>query len=68
MRHDKVDKDSRVTLRYRGKMLHIGMGSANRGKRVVMLVAGRDVRVLDANGDLLRHLTLDPTRDYQGRI
>ena len=68
VRHDKVDKDSRVTLRYRGKMLHIGMGSANRGKRVVMLVAGRDVRVLDANGDLLRHLTLDPTRDYQGRI
>ena len=25
---DKVDKDSRVKLRYRGKMLHIGMGSA----------------------------------------
>jgi transposase InsO family protein len=67
VRHDKVDKDSRVTLRYRGKMLHIGMGSANRGKRVVMLVAGLDVRILDENGELLRHLTLDPTRDYQGK-
>jgi hypothetical protein len=56
-----------VTLRYRGKMLHIGMGSANRGERVVMLVAGLDVRILDENGELLRHLTLDPTRDYQGK-
>ena len=31
-----------------------------------MLVAGRDIRILDANtGELIRQLTLDPTRDYQ---
>jgi hypothetical protein len=31
-----------------------------------MLVAGRDVRVVStAEGELLRHLTIDPSRDYQ---
>jgi transposase InsO family protein len=66
VRHDKVDKDARVTLRYRSRLLHIGMGRANRGKRVTMLVAGLDVRVVAEDGQMLRHLTLDPTRDFQG--
>jgi hypothetical protein len=30
-----------------------------------MLVAGLDVRIIDEDGTLLRHLILDPTRDYQ---
>ena len=31
-----------------------------------MLIADLDVRVIDAaTGELLRHLTLDPNRDYQ---
>lgn len=66
-RHDKMDKDARVTLRYRSRLLHIRMGRANRGKRVVVLVSGLDARVLSQEGELLRHLTLDPTRDYQGK-
>lgn len=57
---------ARVTLRYRGK-LHIGIASVHRGKPVTMLAAGRYVRVLDDNGDLLRHLTLDRSRDYEGK-
>jgi hypothetical protein len=33
---------------------------------VVMLIADRDVRVVSAaDGALLRHLTLDPSRNYQ---
>jgi len=32
---------------------------------VIMLVDGLDVRVLSEDGELLRHLTLDPNRDYQ---
>ena len=32
----------------------------------ILLVADRDVRVVSAeDGELLRHLTLDPSRDYQ---
>jgi hypothetical protein len=30
-----------------------------------MLVAGRDIRVLDDTGQLVRQLTPDPSRDYQ---
>ena len=41
------------------------MGSANKGRRVVLLVADRDVRVLSADGEILRQLVLDPSRKYQ---
>ena len=67
VRHDKVDIDGSVTLRYRSKLHHIGMGNALRGTRVIMLVAGRDIRVLSQDGQLLRQLTLDPSKDYQPR-
>jgi hypothetical protein len=30
-----------------------------------MLVAGLDVRIVTEDGELLRTLTLDPTRSYQ---
>lgn len=33
----------------------------------MLLVADRDVRIVNENGELLRHLTIDPTRDYQPR-
>ena len=65
VRHDKIDKDGSVTLRYRSKLHHIGMGRALKGTRVILLVAGRDIRLLSSDGQLLRHLTLDPSQDYQ---
>jgi transposase InsO family protein len=65
VRHDRVDKTGALTLRHESRLHHIGMGARHRGRRVVMLVAGLDVRVLDEDGELLRHLVLDPTRDYQ---
>ena len=67
VRHDKVDIDGSVTLRYRSKLHHIGMGNKLRGRRVIMLVAGRHIRVLSEDGELLRELTLDPSKDYQAR-
>jgi transposase InsO family protein len=67
VRHDKVDIDGSVTLRYRSKLHHIGMGNKLRGRRVIMLVAGRHIRVLSTGGELLRELTLDPSKDYQAR-
>ena len=65
VRHDKIDKTGSVTLRYRGRLHHIGVGRAYRGWRVILLVAGRDVRILGLDGSPLRHLRLDPTIDYQ---
>ena len=65
VRHDKIDKKGSVTLRYRGRLHHIGVGAAYKGWRVVLLVAGREIRILGLDGSPLRRLILDPTRDYQ---
>jgi transposase InsO family protein len=67
VRHDRVDKTGCVTLRYRSKLHHLGLGRAHAGKRVLILMADLDVRVLDETGTVIRHLTLDPSRDYQSR-
>jgi transposase InsO family protein len=65
VRRDRVSKGGNVTLRHGTRLHHIGVGHAHDGKRVTLLVKGLDVRVISEDGELLRHLTLDPTRDYQ---
>lgn len=65
VRRDRIDAEGKVTLRYRTKLHHIGVGKAHKRKVVIMLVHGLDVRVLTEDGELLRRLTLDPSRDYQ---
>jgi transposase InsO family protein len=65
IRHDKVDPSGSVTLRYKGKLHHIGVGCPYAGWRVIMLIAGLDVRVLGLDGSPLQHLTLNPKVDYQ---
>jgi hypothetical protein len=65
VRRDRVDKNGKLTLRHRARLHHISVGHTHKGKRVIMLVAGLDIRVVSEDGELLRHLTLDPGRDYQ---
>ncbi len=65
VRHDRIDKKGAVTLRYKGRLHHIGVGAAYKGWRVVLLVAGREIRILGLDGSPLRRLVLDPSRDYQ---
>jgi len=65
VRYDTVDWHGKVTLRYDSRLHHIGLGARHRGKAIVLFVADRDVRIVDADGELLRELVLDPTRDYQ---
>ena len=65
VRRDKVDSTGVVTLRHRSRLHHIGLGRRHKGTRVVILVADLDGRVLNEEGELIRHLTLDPSRDYQ---
>jgi len=66
VRHDKVDTAGTVTLRHDSRLHHIGLGRAHKGKPIKLLVVDRDIRVLDARtGELIRQLTLDPSRDYQ---
>jgi hypothetical protein len=65
VRRGRIDKNGKVTLRHRTRLHHIGVGHAHKNKRVILLVHHLDIRVLSEDGELLRRLTLDPTRDYQ---
>jgi hypothetical protein len=66
VRRDRVDRHGKVSLRYRTRMHHIGIGKAHKGKRVTMLIDDLDIRVLSEDGEALRELVLDPSKDYQG--
>jgi len=65
VRHDKVDQTGTVTLRYRSKLHHIGVGRAHKAERVLLLVCDLDIRVIGEDGTVIRRLTLDPSIDYQ---
>jgi transposase InsO family protein len=66
VRHDHVDAAGKVTLRHAGHLHHIGIGMTHARTPITLLIADLDIRIIHATtGELLRHLTLDPTRDYQ---
>ncbi len=68
VRHDRVDQGGTVTLRHNSRLHHIGLGRRLAGTPVTLLVDDLHIRVIDRhNGELLRELTLDPTRDFQPR-
>ncbi|WP_137123597.1 IS481 family transposase [Segeticoccus rhizosphaerae] len=68
VRRDKVDTGGVITIRYDSQLRHIGLGRQHAGTRVLALIADRYIRIVNAQtGQLLRELTLDPTRDYQPR-
>jgi transposase InsO family protein len=67
VRHDVIDAHGKVTIRYQSKLHHIGMGRALKGTRIILLVAGRHIRIITTEGRLLRDFELDPGRDYQAR-
>jgi transposase InsO family protein len=65
VRKDKVDVHGKVSLRYMSKLHHIGLGRAHKGRPVKLLIADQNIRVITLDGELIRELTLDPSRDYQ---
>jgi transposase InsO family protein len=66
VRTDRVDHTGVVTLRVNGRLHHIGIGRTHARTHVLILVQDLEIRVVDAStGELLRELTLDPTKDYQ---
>jgi transposase InsO family protein len=65
VRHDIIDPSGVITLRYNSQLHHIGIGRRHAGTRVLVLVHDLEIRILTTDGELLRELTLDPTRDYQ---
>ncbi len=67
VRQDKVDAYGKVSVRYMSKLHHIGLGRAHSGHTIKLLIADQSIRIIDLHGQLIRELTLDPTRDYQPR-
>jgi transposase InsO family protein len=68
VRHDRIDKRGGVSLRRAGRMHHISIGRAYAHEPVILIVNDLDIRVVhQPTGELLRHLTLDPDRNYQPR-
>ena len=70
IRHDRVDTDGKVTLRYAGTLRHLAVGRAHKRTYVMVLIDDRDVRVLSAEGDgaLLATFRIDPEQIYQPRL
>jgi transposase InsO family protein len=66
VRRDIVGKTGTVTLRHAGTLHHIGVGRTHARTHVTMLIDNLNIRIVDtATGEILRHLTLDPNRNYQ---
>jgi transposase InsO family protein len=66
IRHDIVGDTGTVTLRHGGTLYHIGIGRTHTRTHIIMLINNLDIRIVNpATGELLRHLTLDPTHNYQ---
>ena len=63
--HTRGPCSQTITLRYLGRLRHIRVGARHRN-RLVLLLAGPEVRVVTTAGDLLRELKLDPDRVYFG--
>ena len=67
VRHDRVDEGGSISLRVNGRLHHIGVGRTHTGTRVILLIDDLNIRIINsATGEILRDLTLDPTRSYQG--
>ena len=64
-RHDRIDPSGVFTLRHNSRLHHIGVGRRYANTPILVLVHDLNVRVLTHDGELLRELALDPTRDYQ---
>jgi transposase InsO family protein len=65
VRSDRVDDTGKVSLRFDSRLYKIGLGRVHKGRVVKLLIADQSIRVIDSNGELIRELTLDPSRIYQ---
>jgi hypothetical protein len=67
VRRDRVDKIGKITLRYQGRLYSIGIGRPHARTHVIVLIQDLHIRIVAAaTGELLRELTLDPSKRYQG--
>ena len=65
LRYDTVDKAGAMTLRRAGRLHHLGIGAAHRGRRVLAIVDEREVTdVALETGEILSSHHIEPERPY----
>lgn len=65
-RTDKVDTRGAVSLRYAGRLRHLGVGRAHAGTPVLLLINDAHVTISDlTTGTHLGEYLIDPAKDYQ---
>ena len=68
IRYDRVDRDGKVSLRYAGRLRHLGIGRRWAGVRVIVLVHAEQTMVIaPGSGELIAEHIIDPSRDYQAK-
>lgn len=68
-RNDRVDKAGRVTIRYAGKLFHLGIGRGYAGQEVTMVITDKYITTaLKETGEIIAEHIIDVSRDYQKPI
>ncbi|WBL19179.1 IS481 family transposase [Citricoccus sp. NR2] len=66
IRNDTVDKFGKLTIRYDGKLRHLGMGATYSGIPVRMMVDDREITVIHRKtGEILRYFEINVSKNYQ---
>ena len=65
-RHDVVCDNGKVTVRYAGKLFHLGIGRAYKGQKILMVITDNHiVTSLAETGEVITGHYIDTARDYQ---
>ncbi|MGG5171247.1 IS481 family transposase [Pseudarthrobacter sp. J1738] len=69
VRTDRIDKAGKVTVRFQGRLLHLGVGRRHNDEPVTVLVADNAATVIQTStGEILGTYTLDPMKGYQAKM
>ncbi|WP_269939673.1 IS481 family transposase [Arthrobacter sp. HY1533] len=67
-RMDRIDETGTVSLRYGGRLRHLGIGRAYKHEKVRILVKDKDVIVIHHDtAEIIAEFILDDSKDYQGK-
>lgn len=65
IRYDRVDQQGRVSIRRAGRMHHLAIGAAHRGRRILALLDDTTATVIDLEtGEIIATNTIQPDRSY----
>lgn len=65
VRYDIVDPSGSITLRYAGKLRHLGVGRAHARTEIICLIHNQAATVITHTGDVLAEFIIDSSKDYQ---